>query len=146
MIDDEAVRAAAEAQRLVRARERWLLSIRWQFFATCKWRYPVSADAVVARVTQWILVPHPECYAVAGVQRGPIAGRYHAHVLIGNANPFVGAHLRGQWRHGDVEIDLYRHGHGGVRYLVMQADDVVPIGDAPFESFVPRRRRRQRHR
>ena len=60
----------------------WLRMMRWDFFATASFRYPVEADRALETVVQW-LVAVPEAYAAVGVQRGPIGGRIHVHAVIG---------------------------------------------------------------
>ncbi len=117
----------------------WLRSMRWDYFATCTWAKPVLPHHAVAAVTGW-LQPLPRSYAAVGVQRGPHAAKYHAHVLVGGIgrHPLTETLLRGSWiRSGHLYLVGYSPLRGAVEYVCGQATEIEIVG-APV-TYRPRR-------
>ena len=125
---------------LVRGWIEWLQGMRWDWWATPTFRYPVTPTQAVRAVEAW-LAPLPSAYAAIGVQRGPTGDRLHVHALVGGTgrHPVQVWGLRRGWRRGNVRIEGFRPHLGAVAYLVRQADEIELLG-----SPVPWRPRRRR--
>lgn len=108
--------------------------MRWDYFATGSFENPVTAQTALRVVRNWL--DGHDVYAAVGVQRGPVAERFHVHALVGGCRTrSLETHLRGSWvRHGHMKIDPYRHSMRGVEYMVNQADEIELLGDPrPYE-------------
>lgn len=126
----------------------WLRTIRWDLWASGTFRNSVTDYTALRVVRNWLekrprnwLEQYPELYAAIGIQRGPLAEKFHAHVLIGGTanNPRVATHLRASWvKDGHMKVEAYRHSKGGAEYAVNQADEIELFGT--LQPYVRRRK------
>jgi len=136
---DESVRGnAPEGPALMAAWVEWLRSMRWDWYVTLAFGYPVTAAHALRAVGRW-LEPLPEAYGAVGLQHGPAGDRLHVHALVGGTgrHHLRASYLRGSWRRGSIVLDGYHPRLGGVEYLVRQASVIELVGSP--RPYRPRR-------
>src|SRR2546421_13050511 len=95
----------------------WARTIRWDWWTSPTFRYPVSSDTAFAAVEGWL---RPlGAYALVGCQRGPTGDLIHPHVLIGGTgrNPRIETALPNRLRRGKPDVDPYDPAPVAIRSL-----------------------------
>lgn len=126
--DTNTVEEARSHAALIRSAGNWLAKQHWQLFMHLDFRFNVDDITAETAIRRYVSALGQRAYGFAGVEEGPIAGRTHAHILLGGLNALPYEVVRRAWRMGPATGEHYNPRMGGAHYAAKFPETTFVIG------------------